>query len=143
MILPSGSSGRQNRLFSVFLLICLLITYRNVFHFFKASASKERTWSTVPLTPSVVDVGYLSDNQRHVLWEKEEALTKDEIQRHGVHLEYLPLQDWEVASGGQMRTCAPPAGIPQYCCLGGSSSGGEVKFIPENCRNHPDDLVGA
>ncbi|GKY99647.1 hypothetical protein MPSEU_000918700 [Mayamaea pseudoterrestris] len=52
----------------------------------------------------------------------------------------IPLQLWEVVSAAE-RICAPPAGIPSYCCLGSSSSGHEINFHPEKCLNNLDNML--
>ena len=47
--------------------------------------------------------------------------------------ELLPLLPWEILSM-ENRTCEPPKGIPQRCCLGSVSSGGSVKFHSNLCN---------
>jgi hypothetical protein len=71
-----------------------------------------------------------------------DELSVDEKLLHSSHLEYLPLQDWELLSAGPERRCEPPDGVPDYCCLGSASEGGEVKYKSEYCiNNHTADMV--
>ena len=44
------------------------------------------------------------------------------------------LESWEIASAMPQRDCKPPDGIPNYCCLGSISAGGEVRYNPQRCR---------
>jgi hypothetical protein len=44
---------------------------------------------------------------------------------------YVPLAAWEVASTDTDRICRPPAGIPNYCCLGGTTY---FAFKPHSCN---------
>ena len=47
---------------------------------------------------------------------------------------YLELLPWEEESMGESRICKPPDGIPQYCCLGSTSTGGHVDYNTEGCN---------
>ena len=47
--------------------------------------------------------------------------------------------DWELASMGASQgvwgTCSPPAGTPERCCVGASSSGGAVRWVNWECTD--------
>jgi hypothetical protein len=49
------------------------------------------------------------------------------------------LLPWEIQSAMPARLCAPPHGIPKYCCLGSISNGGAVTFNPRSCRLNVSD----
>ena len=68
------------------------------------------------------------------------VLPADEL-HYSPEVEHLPLFDWERASAFPPRICSPPQGIPQYCCLGSASLGGEVTYMDHLCVNNPDDMV--
>lgn len=70
-----------------------------------------------------------------------ETLTDEEQERYMTHLELLPMTDWETKSAGPERVCEPIDGIPEYCCMGSASSGGQNGYDPELCRNSPDNMV--
>jgi hypothetical protein len=54
-------------------------------------------------------------------------------------LVYVPLQPWEYESIQPSRTCQPPLGTPDYCCLGSLSTTGHLYYAAEPC-NHTLDV---
>jgi hypothetical protein len=72
---------------------------------------------------------------------------QDEISQflwHSKHLEHVPLLHWEMSSVvGPDRTCSPPQNTPTYCCLGSTSSGGDIEYWPQKCLNNPENMVGS
>ena len=48
------------------------------------------------------------------------------------NLVHLPLLPWEIDSIAT-RTCHPPEGFPEECCIGSISAGGGVHFQPSSC----------
>jgi hypothetical protein len=50
-------------------------------------------------------------------------------------LVYMPLSSWEYESIQPSRTCQPPAGTPDYCCLGSLSKTAQVYYAHGPC-NH-------
>jgi hypothetical protein len=49
-------------------------------------------------------------------------------------VEHLPLLPWELESAGEHRSCKPPEGISDSCCLGSVSAGGGVHQRNDVCN---------
>jgi hypothetical protein len=61
----------------------------------------------------------------------EKVATTDNPVQDGT---YLPLLPWERRSLQSERVCAPPTGMPMYCCLGSLSAGGNLDYSPTGCN---------
>lgn len=57
---------------------------------------------------------------------------KNKLEHFAESLVHLPLLPWEAESLVN-RTCHPPPGVPQYCCIGSIAGGGGVTFEPAAC----------
>lgn len=45
------------------------------------------------------------------------------------------LTNWEHNSAAPQRSCRPPPGVPEYCCLGAiAMAGGPVRYKPKSCN---------
>jgi len=47
---------------------------------------------------------------------------------------YLPFEELSLTNKARPGVCHPPKGTPQRCCLGGTSSGGNVYWKPNLCN---------